>query len=52
VVIRHRAKGVKQVQKRLRKNQLQNKILMNEFQKNPRWSRKKIQELHERLGLK
>ena len=35
VVIRHRVKGAKQVQKRLRKNTIQNKILMNEFQKNP-----------------
>ena len=35
VVIRHRVKGVKQVQKRLRKNTIQNKILMNEFTKNP-----------------
>ena len=35
VVIRHRVKGAKQVQKRLRKNTVQNKILMNEFQKNP-----------------
>ena len=35
VVIRHRVKGAKQVQKRLRKNTIQNKILLNEFQKNP-----------------
>ena len=31
VVIRHRIKGAKQVQKRLRKNNAQNKILMGEF---------------------
>ena len=31
VVIRHRVKGTKQVQKRLRKNTAQNKILMAEF---------------------
>lgn len=35
VVIRHRVKGAKAVQKRLRKNSAQNKILMVEFQKNP-----------------
>ena len=52
VVIRHRTKGAKKAQKRLRKNTAQNKILMNEFQKNPQWSKKKIQQLHERLGLK
>lgn len=52
VVIRHRVKGAKQVQKRLRKNTIQNKILVAEFQKNPVWSKKKIQQLHERLGLK
>lgn len=51
VVIRHRAKGIKQM-KRLRKNSAQNKILMSEFQKNPHWSKRKIQQLHERLGLK
>ena len=51
VVIRHRAKGSKQM-KRLRKNSAQNKILMTEFQKNPHWSKRKIQQLHERLGLK
>lgn len=43
VVIRHRVKGAKQVQKRLRKNTVQNKLLMAEFQKNPQWSKKKIQ---------
>ena len=51
VVIRHRAKG-KQQMKRLRKNTIQNKMLMAEFQKNPHWSKKKIQQLHEKLGLK
>ena len=25
---------------------------MSEFQKNPHWSKRKIQQLHERLGLK
>lgn len=31
---------------------MQNKVLMAEFQKDPHWSRGKIQQLHERLGLK
>lgn len=43
VVIRHKAKGAKQAQKRLRKNTIQNKVLTMEFNKNPVWSRKKIQ---------
>ena len=51
VVIRHRAKGSKNAQKRLRKNRLQNKVLMAEFKKEPNWTRCKIQKLHERLGL-
>ena len=38
VIIRHRIKGTKQSQKRLRKNTTQNKVLVNEFKKNPRWS--------------
>lgn len=52
VIIRHRIKGTKQAQKRLRKNTTQNKVLVNEFKKNPIWSQQKIQELHQRLGLK
>jgi len=52
VVIRHKAKGVKQAQKRLRKNTVQNKILLAEFKKNAQWSKKKIQQLHEKTGLK
>ena len=35
VVIRHRCKGAKKAQKRLRKNGEQNKVLMGEFKKNP-----------------
>lgn len=52
VIIRRRIKGTKQGQRRLRKNTTQNKILVHEFKKNPIWSQAKIQELHERLGLK
>lgn len=52
VVIRHRIKGVKKAQKRLRKNSEQNKILMAEFEKNPVWQRSKINELQAKLGLK
>ena len=37
VVIRHRIKGAKKAQKRLRKNGEQNKVLMSEFKKNPIW---------------
>lgn len=51
-MIRHKAKGVKQAQKRLRKNTVQNKILLAEFKKNAQWSKKKIQQLHEKTGLK
>ena len=52
VVIRHRIKGAKKAQKRLRKNEEQNKILLNEFQKNHIWQKAKIVELKNRLGLK
>lgn len=52
VVIRHRVKGAKKAQKRLRKNGEQNKILMAEFQKNPVWQKAKIIELQNLLGLK
>ena len=52
VVIRHRIKGAKKAQKRLRKNGEQNKILMGEFKKNPIWQKAKIVELQQRLGLK
>lgn len=52
VVIRHRCKGAKKAQKRLRKNGEQNKILMGEFRKNPQWQKAKIVELQQRLGLK
>ena len=52
VVIRHRIKGAKKAQKRLRKNEEQNKILLIEFQKNPIWQKTKIVELKNRLGLK
>jgi len=52
VVIRHRIKGAKKAQKRLRKNSEQNKILMVEFEKNPNWQKPKIVELQKRLGLK
>lgn len=45
VVIRHRIKGAKKAQKRLRKNGEQNKILMGEFKKNPIWQKAKIIEL-------
>ena len=37
VVIRHRSKGSKKAQKRIRKNSQQNKILLVEFQNNPVW---------------
>jgi len=52
VVIRHRIKGAKKAQKRLRKNLEQNKVLMGEFKKNPIWQKAKIIELQQRLGLK
>lgn len=52
VVIRHKIKGAKKAQKRLRKNEQQNKILWNEYQKNPIWQKAKIVELQELLGLK
>jgi len=52
VVIRHRIKGAKKAQKRLRKNGEQNKVLMGEFKKNPIWQKAKIVELQQRLGLK
>mmetsp|Transcript_26864 Transcript_26864/g.35924 ORF Transcript_26864/g.35924 Transcript_26864/m.35924 type:complete len:117 (+) Transcript_26864:1853-2203(+) len=52
VVIRHRIKGAKKAQKRIRKNTEQNKILLAEFQKNSQWKKSKIVELQERLGLK
>lgn len=52
VVIRHRIKGAKKAQKRLRKNGEQNKILVGEFKKNPVWQKAKIVELQQRLGLK
>ena len=52
VVIRHRSKGAKKAQKRIRKNTEQNKILLVEFQKNPQWNKSKITELQQRLGLK
>jgi len=45
VVIRHRCKGAKKAQKRLRKNGEQNKVLMGEFKKNPIWQKAKIVEL-------
>jgi len=45
VVIRHKIKGAKKAQKRLRKNEQQNKILWNEYQKNPIWQKAKIVEL-------
>lgn len=52
VVIRHRIKGAKKAQKRLRKNDEQNKILYVEFQKNATWNKAKIVQLQEQLGLK
>lgn len=52
VVIRHRIKGAKKAQKRIRKNLEQNKILLSEFQKSPMWDKSKIVELQQRLGLK
>jgi len=52
VVIRHRIKGTKKAQKRIRKNLEQNKILLSEFKKSPLWGKSKIVELHQRLGLK
>lgn len=52
VVIRHKIKGAKKAQTRLRKNEQQNKILANEFQKNPIWTKSKIAELQALLGLK
>lgn len=52
VVIRHRSKGAKKAQKRIRKNSEQNKILMVEFKTNPVWHKGKILELQQRLGLK
>lgn len=52
VVIRSRARGIKKAQTRLRKNEQQNKILANEFEKNPIWNKSKIVELQELLGLK
>lgn len=52
VVIRHRIKGAKKAQKRLRKNHEQNKVLVGEFKKNPIWQKAKIIELQQRLGLK
>ena len=45
IVIRHRAKGAKKAQKRIRKDKDQNKILLGEFQKCPQWSKSKIIEL-------
>jgi len=45
VVIRHRSKGSKKAQKRIRKNSQQNKILLVEFQNNPIWQKSKIFEL-------
>lgn len=45
VVIRHRSKGSKKAQKRIRKNSQQNKILLVEFQNNPVWQKSKIFEL-------
>ena len=52
IVIRHRSKGVKKAQKRIRKDKEQNKILFAEFQKNSQWSKNKITQLQVRLGLK
>lgn len=52
VVIRHKIRGTKKAQTRLRKNEQQNKILANEFQKNPIWTKAKIAELQALLGLK
>ena len=52
VVIRHRIKGAKKAQRRLRKNEEQNKILLAEFEKHQFWPKTKIVELQERLGLK
>ena len=45
VVIRHRIKGAKKAQRRLRKNEEQNKILLAEFQKHSIWQKSKIVEL-------
>ena len=52
VVIRHRVKGTKKAQKRIRKGKEQNDILMAEFHKNMHWNKSKINELQKRLHLK